>query len=302
MRREHARSGELRCAVQHDAGSDQVKLALLFLALGGVAHASPVKPPAGWTGDQAAAVSLAQKLGPLSHFGGLPSVVTTSVYRPAAGGSLFVTKLSSNAKTEERDRAATAELIEVDASMKRAGSAAKSERDARTSEAQQLIASRRWIDTTTGVVTDSRIVVAADAQQLVAVMGECVLAGDAPADVVTACKAALASLDPEIPVAARVPLAIHTATVDASARPAPVPAAGSASGPSLVESGERPSLPPMQIPQDWNRKNRDKLERQYEKATADKPATEPESKPAKSDRDADDLHAAAEDDTKESKS
>ncbi len=302
-----------------------MKLALLLLALGGVAHAAPVKPPAGWSGDQAAAVSLAQKVGPLSHFGGLPSVVTTSVYRPAAGGSLFVTKLSSNAKTEERDRAATAELIEVDASMQRAGSAAKSESDARTSEAQQLIASRRWIDTTTGVVTDSRIVVAADAQQLVAVMGECVLAGDASADVVTACKTALASLDPEIPVAARVPLAIHAATIDAAAKPAPVPAAGSASGPSLVESGERPSLPPMQIPQDsrepdrrpilvglglivlalvfyWNRKNREKLERKYEKATADKPATDPESKPARSDRDADDLHAAAEDDTKESKS
>lgn len=297
-----------------------MKRVLLVLVIGGAAHADVVKAPAGWTADQQAAISMAKQIGPLSHFGGSPSLVTSTVYRAPAGGSLFITKLGTQ-KLDERDRAATAELLEIDASMKRSPTA-KSEADARAVDNGQLVASRRWIDTSTGVVTDGRIVIAGDAQQLLAVMGECVLAGDAPADVVTACKAALASIDPGIPAAARVPLAIHAPTVEGAAKPPPAPAGSASSGPSLVDSGERPSLPPMQIPQEqkepdrrpiyvgigliflavvfyFNRKNREKLEREYEKRTGDKPA--PDAKPAKSDRDADDIHAAADDDTKESK-
>lgn len=298
-----------------------MKRVLLLLLVGGVARADVVKAPAGWTADQQAAISMAKQIGPLSHFAGSPSLVTATVYRAPTGGSLFITKLGTQ-KIDDRDRAATAELLEIDASMKRS-STARSEADARAVDNGQLVASRRWIDTSTGVVTDGRIVIAGDAQQLIAVMGECVLAGDAPVEVVTACKTALASLDPGIPAAARVPLAIHAPTVEGSAKPPPAPPEGSAkSGPSLVDSGERPSLPPMQIPQEqkepdrrpiyvgvgliflavvfyFNRKNREKLEREYEKRTGDKPA--PEAKPAKSDRDADDIHAAADDDTKESK-
>lgn len=299
----------------------------LVVALGGVAHAGEVKPPLGWTTDPKAAVSLSQQLGALPHFGGLRSIVTTEVYRPAAGGALYVTRIAANVAAEQRDQAATAELVEVDASMRRAGPAARSEADQRAAIAdpKQLVGARRWVDTGTGVVTDGRIVIAADAQQLVAVMGECVLAKDAPADVVTACRGALASLDPGLAVDARVPLAIHAATVDAAARP-PVAPAPSPSGPALVDSGSRPSLAPIEIPQEprepdrrpiyvgfglivlaaifyWNRKNREKLERDYEARTADREANAPPAKPTPADGDADDLHAAAaDDDTKEGKS
>ncbi len=304
-----------------------MKLALLLLALGGVAHAGSVKPPAGWTSHESAAASLAQQLGAVPHFAGLQSIVSTEVYRPPTGGSLYVTRVVANAKPVERDHAASVELGEIRASFRRAGDAARPESAGNRFDdaTKQLEGYRRWTDASTKVTTSTRMVIAADAQQLVAVMGECVLGEDASVDVITTCRHALDSLDAGIALAARVPMTIDLKALDAAERPPAAPTAGSSSGPSLVESGERPSLPPMQIPQDprepdrrpifvgfglivlalvfyWNRKNREKLERQYEKETADKPAAEPESKPAKSDRDADDLHAAAEDDTKESKS
>ena len=261
-----------------------------------------------------------------SHFGGLRAIVTTEVYRPVAGGSLFVTRMAANVKPEDKDRAATVELVELDASMRRAGATVLPGQNAVDDAAKQLVASRQWTDATSGITTHARSVIAADGQQIVAVMGECVLAGDASVDVVNACRTALTTLDPGIAAASRVALAIDAATIgraaiDAAGKPAPIPAGSGLSGPSLIDSGERPSLPPMSIPQAprepdrrpiyvglglivlaavfyWNRKNREKLEREYEKRTPDKPATPPEPEPA--DRDADDLHAAAEDgDTKE---
>ncbi len=295
---------------------------LVIAMLGATAHADSIKAPAGWTPDPGASVSLTKKTGDMPHFGGLRAIVTTEVYRPPAGGSLFVTRLSANVKAEDKDRAATAELVELDASMRRAGATVQPGQNAVDAAAKQLVASRQW--STSGIATHARIVIAADAQVIVAVMGECVLAGDAPPDVVNACRTALTTLDPGIAAASRVPLAIDAATLDAAGKPAPVPATGSgASGPSLVESGERPSLPPMTIPQEtrepdrrpiyvglglivlavvfyWNRKNREKLEREYEKRTPDKPEKPPE--PKTGDRDADDLHAAAEDGDRKEKS
>lgn len=296
------------------------RLLVIAIVLGtATAQADSIKPPAGWTPDPGASVSLTKKAGDVPHFGGLPAVVTTEVYRPVAGGSLFVTRFAANLKAEDKDRAATAELVELDAAMRRAGATVLPGQNAVDAAAKQLVASRQWTDATSGVTTHARTVIAADGQQIVAVTGECVLAGDAPADVVSACRTALTTLDPGIAVASRVALALDAATIDAAGKPAPIPSAGSGvSGPSLVESGERPALPPMTIPQDprepdrrpiyvglglivlavvfyWNRKNREKLEREYETRTADQPA-----KPKPTDRDADDLHAAAEDgDTKE---
>lgn len=311
--------------MQGNAGSGQVRrLVVLWIvaSFGGLANAGPVKPPPGWTADAKAAVSLSQQLGAVPHFGGLQSIVTTEVYRPAVGGSLFVTRIAANVKAEDRNRAATSELGEIDSGMIRAGGSARPEsgQSMEVPEAKQLIASRTWVDASTGVKTSARIIVAANDQQLVAVMGECVFSGDASGEVVAPCKTALDSLDPEIAPATRVPLMIDTATsVANSKRSAP----DGTAGPSLIDSGERPSLPPMQIPQEqrepdrrpiyvglglivlaaifyWNRKNREKLEREYEKRTADKPESPPPPEPARDDRDADDLHAAAADDgTKE---
>lgn len=302
-----------------------MKRLLFLLALSGTANADTVKPPAEWTADSQLAVKLSKDSSALPHFGGRQSLVTTDVYR-LGQATLFVHRISAavaGADGPARDRAASAELRELILAAKRVEAPAKVD----TLNASAITENRlegwlRWHDDTTTVVSVHRMIVAADEQQLVAVHGECLWPQTTAASVRKACDDALTSLDPGIALDRRVKLSVVAQTPE----PTPEPATGSAKqAPSLVESGERPSLPPMQIPQDsrepdrrpifvglglivlalvfyWNRKNRDKLERQYEKETADKPATESASKPAKSDRDADDLHAAAEDDTKESKS
>jgi hypothetical protein len=301
------------------------------------AGADSVKAPAGWKPDPPAAISMSQQLGAVSHFNGQRSVVTTEVYR-ADRGSLFVTRISAGvADLDEtkRNRAATAELDDVLRGVTRAGdSGVPDAATSRSLDGKLLEAAHKWHDKTTGVVTSGRIVVATDAQQMVAVSGECVLASDAYAEVVKACDAALATLDPGVTATARVPLTIvkDPSPPDLRPRPDTAPSLGS-SGTSLVESGPRPSLPPMQIAPEprerdrrpiyvglglivlaalfwWNRKNREKIERDYEQRLADKPASEEpaaaRSAPAPKGRDgdADDLHAAATEDdgTKEVKS
>ena len=304
-----------------------MKYAWWLLVLGGVAHAGSIKAPAGWIPNESAAVSLSQRLGAVTHFGDRSAIVTTEVYRSTTGnGALYVTRLVANVPATQRQRAASFEISELSAPIRRAGDTAKRREESRALvvEDKKLVdGNEAWTDTSTDVTTRARMVIVADAQQMVAVVGECVMGAAASADELAACKTALSSIDPGIAFEARVPLSL-AATDLTDAQQLQKPPAGSASGPSLVESGERPSLPPMQLPQDsrepdrrpifvglglivlalvfyWNRKNREKLERQYEKTTADKPVAAPD-QPAKSDRDADDLHAAAEDDTKESKS
>lgn len=297
------------------------RLLFLLLALTGVANAEMVKPPPGWTADSPLAVKLSKDSSALPHFGGRQSLVTTEVYRNGQA-ALFVHQISAalaGAEGPARDRAASEELHELILAAKRLGATAKVDRLNATAIAGNLVEGwLRWHDDATTVVSGHRMVVAADEQQVVAVHGECLSPQTTPAAVQKACDDALASLDPGIAPDRRVKLSV----IAHAAEPAPEPAGSAKQAPSLVESGERPSLPPMQIPQEQreadrrpiyvglglivlavifylNRKNREKLEREYEKRTADKT---PEATPATSDRDADDLHAAAEADTKESKS
>ncbi len=292
-----------------------MKRALWFLMVtSGVASAAPVKPPAGWTTNPQQAVSLSQQLGAVPHFGGQHAVVTTEVYL-TPGASLFVTRMLTSmpgAAARDRDRAATAELDELRSEMARAPKATSDGGDTRAIADQKLLeATQQWHDD--GVRFSSRMVIAADAQQLVAVTGECLFGAETAERDVVSCKAALASLDPEIAPASRVELTIFAAPAP-SGKPSTMqpPSEGSA-GPALLDDGKRPSLAPMQIPQAehegregdrrpiyvglgliilavvfwWNRKNRERLETEFE-ARGDKPA-----KPASPD--ADDLHAAAED-------
>jgi hypothetical protein len=286
-----------------------VKYALLLMALSSVAYAETVKPPAGWLPDPPAAASLVRKLGELPHLGSTQNVVTVSVYRTEKA-SLIVTRIAGNVKAEDRDRLATAELVEIE---KLKGSGAPFGEVGVPSviaDKKWLDAHHGWTDRATGVTNYAWIRVAANDQVMVAAIGECVAAVDAKPELQRDCIAALATLDPDLAPATRVPLKLEKIEI----KPPPPPEGSAKSAPSLVESGERPSLPPMQIPQEqkepdrrpvyvglglivlavifyWNRKNREKLERDYEKRTADKPE-QPEDKP-KADRDADDLHAAA---------
>lgn len=285
---------------------------LAVLVTATIADAAPVKTPVGWTSDPEAALSLSKKAAEVPHFGHATSPLT-SVYRAPTGGALYVTRIFATPKPEERDRAVTIEMGELDAALKRAGDNAVAEPSStRTIPDLKLLEGRSsWRDKATGIQTITRMIVAADDKQVVSVTGECVLAGDAAADIVKACNAALASLDPEIPVESRVVL--NRVAVGDAVPPPAGSAAPQTPNPSMLEgSSERPALPPMTIPQEqrepdrrpvyvgiglvvlalifyWNRKNREKLERAYE----ERAGTSEAKSEAKRDRDADDLHAAA---------
>jgi hypothetical protein len=287
------------------------RCALLCLLATGIANASTVKAPKGWTADTQTALSLSQQLGAVPHFGGLASIVTVEAYS-AKGAVLYATRVMANVKPEQRDVAASAELDDLRASLRRQSTVAPTtwKREAIDGRLEATLA---WREAT---ANESRMIVVADAQHVVAVSGECVLAADVTDEVASACRAALATLDPDVPAAQRVALTLAAET--APPPPMPAPGSGASRAPSLGEaSGDRPALAPIQItPQAserdrrpiyvggglvvlalvfwWNRKRREKLEQEYEDRVAPAPARE-----RSADADADDLHAAATDDTQD---
>jgi len=263
--------------------------------------AGNVTAPPGWTADPDAAQQL-DRGG--DHFGGLPTQATFEVWHPAAAGAvLYVTRAQAAAKPEQRDAAATAELAELQAELVRHGGDAKIETQSQAADADKKQAEGvlRWRDQAMGLVVSSRVVVAADVQRVVAVRGECMLAADAPAELVKACEGALATLDPGVAAGERQAIAIGSLAVAVPATPAAPAAPGE---PARLDDGSKAVLPPIAVaPKDretdrrpiylggglivlaaafwWNRRRREKFERDEK----------PEGKP---DADSDDLHEAAE--------
>ena len=233
-----------------------------FACAAGAASAGTITPPPRWTADPAIAAAVSQRVAALPHFGGLPASVTVEAYRAPGGAALYATRVVANVAAAERDRAATAEL---------------------EGTTRQRATDRRTLD---GVAPRSRVVIAADTQQLVAVTGECVLADATPDVVATACAAALATLEPGVALDRREPLRIVAREPTDVVSDAPI-----------LGEGGRATLPPMAIPNEqtdrrpvylggalvvtalatwWNRRRRERFDR------------EPDA-----DADADDLHAAA---------
>jgi hypothetical protein len=175
-----------------------------------------------------------------------------------------------------------------------------------------LVGSLQWRDPSSGLATATRMVVAADGQQVVAVMGECVLAADAPVEIANVCKAALQTLDPEIAPAARVALALVDDVKPGAGSGAGPADTGSGAGsavaeppppapkPPLLDDGTKVAYPATSVQQEapsdprplyiggglvlmaavfwWNRRRRERFEKEAEDGDAD----------------AGDLHAAAE--------
>jgi hypothetical protein len=286
--------------------------------------ARTVTPPAGWTPQ------------PVKSTAARPGAAMSSVetyYPPAATApsaeprpaALYVTRIERKVAPERRDAIASAEIEEIFAAQRRQGANAKTEASARRADpaGKQLEAALTWRDTSLGMVDTSRVIVAADAQRVVAVTGQCLLAAGAPAELAKACEAALATLDPGIPAAARVPLsmAAEPAPVEpppASAGAPRVPAA--ADGPASPRAGPAPArlddashveLPSRQSPPErsadrrpiyiglglvglallfwWNRRRRDQLEAADRRADAERGGGGGD--------DDEDLHAAADEPT-----
>lgn len=229
--------------------------AIALVAIGSIDDAAAdVKPPTGWQSnpDFAAAMSPRTDL-----FGGLPATATADVYRaPIRGAVLYVTRIEAKATAEQRDAAASYEVDELRRALERAGDAAKAQSQAqRVDPATKLLeGTLAWRDDTAGLVSSRRVVIAADANRVVGMLGECVLAIDLPPDVVKACEDSLKTIVPDVPAAERVPLSIVASPTASTVSPA-VTAPGAtgapttSSGPSMGDGSKLPAIPPMQVSQ-----------------------------------------------------
>lgn len=209
--------------------SQLAAVAVVVAALGGVAHAAPIAPPPGWIEDPQLAAR-----GP-----GRDGATLTAYRAPVPGAVLYLTRVERAAAPAVRDAIATAELDELAAAMRRQGASASSTGGSQRAVARpaQLEADLAWRDAAAGLTDRSRIVVAASEHTVVAVTGQCVLAGQPAPALEAACTAALATLDPEIAATARVPLAI-------SALPQPAEPTGAR---MMLGDGARDPLPPMPV-------------------------------------------------------
>lgn len=221
-------------------------LAIVML-LGGVAAAGTVvTPPAGWTA--ADAPDLARSAGELAHFAAhAPATIGAAKLSPATdvGVTLFATKVTL--KISNDPAAIRAEVDTFHGAAQRAqlsGSTVVEQgwQEKTDDTAKQVEATLGFHDTTNKITSTSRLVIVATADQLIAVTGECLARDDADAVALTACKAALATLDPGVPD--RQPVALAP-----SGTPAPVRDEPFHSGP-VISEGPRQPLPPMVIQPD----------------------------------------------------
>lgn len=226
------------------------RVLLALVLLGGTAEASElVRPPAGWNHDAAQATALAAKTNELSHFGGARALATADVYLPDKPGvAMFVTAVAAKVSAD-REVAARVEVDELHAMSQRAALAGSGILEDGWQEkvdpaAKQIEAMLTWRDGGAHTQTVARIVIAGDADNLIAVTGECVAADDADPRAIADCKAALATLDPGIDPAKRTALALAPAGTR-PAEPAPSPSAGPS---PTMSDGSRAPMPPIVVP------------------------------------------------------
>lgn len=229
-----------------------IAAAVACVGASGAASAQPgqrsafVTPPSAWTSDVSQASALAEKLNALPHFGGAPSLATTEVY--IASGSpaaLYVTAVAGKV-TNDRDTAARVAVDSFLGAARRAQLASQQvavlESEEKVDSAgKQVTARLHWRDDEAGTQTRAALIVAADAENMIAVTGECVSGADTRPAETAACEQALATLNPGISESARVELALAPA---GTAPPEPP----SARVPATMTDGSRTPLPPMIVP------------------------------------------------------
>jgi len=191
--------------------------ALVVLAL--------IAAPAGWTGG--ANRELVEQTGRVAHFGGVHGVIEAERYdAPSAGVVLYVTRVAANIASPSDAAAAEVQTIAH-------GTPSVEAKD------KALDVQTSWRDG--DVAVTSRMIIAATADRIVAVKGECYEGTAAAALDVKHCIDALAALDPGIAAKDRVGLAVPTAT-------APAATPSTLTTPSLTDS--HVSMPPMAVHQD----------------------------------------------------
>lgn len=229
---------------------------VIVMLLGTLAHADSTRPlvkaPAGWNQDAQQATALASKANGLSHFGGARSVATADVFvAPEPGAALFVTAVAAKVSADARDASARVAIDELGDQTKRAslagsGIVVDSWETKVDPAAKEVRGTLQWRDTKAGTQTNARIVIVADAENMVAVTGECITAAGGPKPTADACIAALDTLDPGIEPASRVDLALAVPGT-APPEPAVAPPPSRLGGPATMSDATHTTLAPIHV-------------------------------------------------------
>ena len=218
-----------------------MRLALAIVAaLATSAAASPsplVVPPTGWKGG--ASDEAVHQTGALPHFGGVHGIVEAERYDPPKPGVVLYTSRVT-ATTAAHDAAARAELDLLHPSPD-SGEHETEWHEAADPAAKQAEATLAWQDPSTQATGHARLVIAATADKIVAVKGECIEAGDADPAEVQACQAALATLDPDVAAGARIAIDLDAAATAQLPAASPPPS-------SMGEPSPHVPLAPIPVP------------------------------------------------------
>jgi hypothetical protein len=278
-----------------------------------------VTAPATWRSDPEQATALAQRFAATGHLGGLEVVIAAEAYvADTPGVVLFATRATASiSDPAQAARAARAALDELRAVPRRASLSGGTARDEAWQERvedapPQVVATLTWRDPASKAVAAARVVVASDGARVAAVTGECLASESAAPAAVSACRTALATLDPGIDPAHRIATAPAAVSADSGAPVRPLPPARLDVAPRVVfppttidldpgqplrETDRRPvyvgaGLVALALVFWWNRRQRDRFDREDHPAQAPRDLRTAAAAPH-DDEDADDLHAAA---------
>lgn len=236
-----------------------IRAGLLVAMLAALTGGDFAKAPAGWTSDVEGATALTEKTNKLSHFGdNAPTLASAQIYTaPDGPGGFYVIGVAAKL-TEHRDAAARVAYDSFLGAPQRAqltdsGSGSgtvvsiKQSGGSVNDKAKQIEATLQWQDTTAGTITNARLVIAADAENLIAVTGECVLSAESTPASVDACAKALATLDAGIALDKRVVLSLATEGTEPPPGPARPTTMTTMSAPTMSAGGRTP-MPPITLP------------------------------------------------------
>lgn len=222
------------------------------LAVGRVAQAGFIQPPATFQPDVEQGTQLAAKANAVSHFGGASALAMVDAYRfPDSPGTLIVTSVIGKL-TEHREEAVRVAVDSFHAGPTRAQLGSSKVRVDRWEEAvdpktKQIVARLDWRDDEAGTDTHAVLVIAADAEKVVAVTAECLTgAATAPASA-AACVEQLKTVDPGIALAKRVDLGLAPAGSEPPPGPNATGPKPSLRPPSTMSDGSRTPMPPINL-------------------------------------------------------
>jgi hypothetical protein len=239
-------------------------LAIVCLLAGSAAAETTfVKPPAGWTRADDQARSLAAKTNEVSHFGGAKSLATAEAFVAPTGyaAGLYITAVVGKV-ADHRDAAARVEVDSFLAAPKRAQLSSPQVSVEKTASAvdpakKQIDATVTWTDQQTGISTASRMIVVADAENIIAVTAEC-SHGEMKGAHVDACLAALATLDPGVALDKRQPISLAPEGSEPPPGPDATGPKPSLRPPSTMSDGSRAPMPPINIQSTETKRTTDK--------------------------------------------